>query len=329
MRGAAAVFVLVAAASADGWIDHEGKPCPELTAQQWFNTGGEKATKASLRGKVVLVFFFGESTGSADEVGYLSWLFDRYGDKGLRIVALTTDPPEVIEKLFVKQLKARYWIGCDGERTTFGRFVQVGIATQMPQAYLVGTDGKVLAHGKTIPEETIRGLVEELFDAALGRDLHAALAGACADYGKGDVGKAWAAAGRRVADPDAPIAEDAKFLVAKCEARAAFTKRIAEKRLAAKDFPAARKKLDDLAGAYAPMEVAAWAAQKKCDLDADPEVRRELLAWQELEKIAARERKAGGDPRKLEAVRKEYRALIRKHPGTRAAQVATERAGGA
>lgn len=317
--------MLAAAASAD-WIDYEGKPCPDLTAQQWFNTGGEKPTKASLAGKVVLVFLFCEGVQSADEVGYLNWLLDKYGDKGLRVVALTTDPPDRIEQMFLKQLKARYWIGCDAERSTFGRFAHPGSA-QMPQAYLVGAGGKVLAQGKRIAEEAVRDLVEELFDVELGRDLHEALAAARADYEKGEVGRAWAAAGRRASDPVAAIAEDAKFLVAKCEGRAAFTKRIAEKRLAAKDYPASRKKLDDLAGAYAPMEVAAWAVQRRRELDADPDVRRELLAWQELEKIAAREKKALGDPKKLEAVRRSYRDLVQKHPGTRAAQVAAERAG--
>ncbi len=329
MRGAVVALVLAAAASADGWTDRDGKPCPDLTARQWFNTDGAKPHVSSLRGKVVLVSFCCEGTQTADEVGYLNWLLDKYGDKGLRIVAFSPDPPEVVEKLFIKQLKARYWIGCDDDRATFGRFAEPGIPAQMPHAYLVGANGKVVAHGPRIPEEAIRDLVEELFDTGLGRELHPVLARACADYEKGDVGRAWTAAGRKTASTEPAIAEDAKFLLARCEGRAAFTRRIAEKRLLAKDYPTAWAKLSDLAGAYAPMEVALWAAEKKRELDADPEARKEILAWQEYEKIVARERKADGDPKKLEAVRKEYRSLIAKHPGTRAARAANERLGGA
>jgi hypothetical protein len=140
------------------------------------------------------------------------------------------------------------------------------------------------------------------------------------------VGKACAAATKAEADEDAAVAADGKHLRERCEAHAAFARRQAEKRMAAKDYPAAVGLLDDVAKRYAGMEAARWAEEQKRAIQADPAARRELAAWKELEKLIEKESKAGADPKKREAARKAYHALIKKYPGTLAAAEARRRA---
>jgi len=261
-------------------------------------------------------------------VVYLNRLLDQYGPRGLRVVALTFDEASDIERVFVKELRARFAIGCGMEPETFTRFVRPNEVAAFPYSYLVDTEGKVVGHGEKVGEELFAKALEDFFDPALGRELHPALAAARASYEKGEIGKAWADAVKAEADPDAALAADAKHLRARCEANAAFARRQAEKRLATKDYPAAMKLVDELSRAYAGMEAASWAAAKKREIQADPAARRELTAWQELEKIIEREKKAGGDRKKLEAVRKAYQALVKKYHGTGASVEAYKRSVG-
>jgi len=258
-------------------------------------------------------------------VVYLTRLLDQYGPRGLRIVALTFDPASQIERVFVKELRARYPIGCDMGVETFVQFVLPNEVAAFPYSYLVDVEGKVVGRGEKVGEELLAKVLEDFFDPAIGRELHPALAAARASYEKGEVGKAWADAGKAEADPDATVVADAKHLRSRCEAHAAFARRQAEKRLTSRDVPANVRLLDGLARTYAGMEIATWAAEKKREIQADPAARRELSAWQELEKIIERETKARGDRKKLEAVRKAYQALIKKYPGTVASAEAHRR----
>jgi hypothetical protein len=251
-------------------------------------------------------------------VVYLNRLFETYGPKGLRIIALTLDSASEVEPVCVKDWRARYAIGCDVGFETFASFVRPNETAKFPYGYLVDVVGKVVGHGEQVGEELFAKALEDFFDPSIGRPLHAALADARASYEKGEIGKAWAEAVKAEADPDAVVAADAKHLRARCEAHGAFARRQAEKRLAAKDIPGAVRSLDGLAKTCAGMEVASWAAEKRREIQADPAARRELMAWQELEKIIEKEQKAAGDSKKRTAVRKAYEALVKKYPGTAA-----------
>jgi hypothetical protein len=62
MRVLLALALVTGVAAADGWRDYTGKPCPTLTARVWFNTAPGKApTNASLKGKVWVLWFFGDT----------------------------------------------------------------------------------------------------------------------------------------------------------------------------------------------------------------------------------------------------------------------------
>lgn len=256
---------------------------------------------------------------------YLNSLLDKFGPKGLRIVALSVMETDDVERLYVKENKARYWIGCNMDLETLLRFIRPNEVAECPHGYLVDVEGKVVGDGEKVGEDLVAKALEDYFDPLLGRELHPSLLAACESYGKGEIGKAWEAATKAGEDEDGALVADAKYLRERCEAHAAFARRQAEKPLGAKDYPGAMELLEDIAKRYAGMEAADWAKEKEREVKSDPAARKELQAWKELEKIAEKERKAGIDPKKREAVRKAYKALIKKYPGTMAAVEAYKR----
>ena len=54
----ATIAALVPALQSQGWRDLDGKPCPEIEAETWINTGGATPSTAGLKGKVFLIAFF-------------------------------------------------------------------------------------------------------------------------------------------------------------------------------------------------------------------------------------------------------------------------------
>ncbi|MCZ6786808.1 MAG: hypothetical protein O7E54_06540 [Planctomycetota bacterium] len=55
---AALVLLALPAFAQGGWRNLNGQKVPDITAEDWFNTGNNTPTTANLRGKVYLVEFF-------------------------------------------------------------------------------------------------------------------------------------------------------------------------------------------------------------------------------------------------------------------------------
>ena len=56
-----ALLWLAADARAEGWRSYARMPCPDVSSRTWLNTNGTRPTNASLRGKVWMLWFFGET----------------------------------------------------------------------------------------------------------------------------------------------------------------------------------------------------------------------------------------------------------------------------
>lgn len=253
-------------------------------------------------------------------MGHLNELHDKYFEKGLRIVAISDEPLNKIKAVMVDELGARYWMGSDPSRETSTPFGGGGI----PHAYLVDVSGRVVAdmHPGNLQESQIEELLGKVFDPALGRELHKSLAGPVKEYEKGQYGKAWSGAARDTEDADGTLAADAAYLRERCEAVAAFRKGLAEEAIADRSYGSALDDLEGISKDFAGMEVAQWAAAKEKELGADPAVANELKAWKAWAKASEKERDAGGKEKKLGAVRTAYKSIVKKYPGTRAAELA-------
>ena len=53
-----AILLALAAPAAAEWQKMDGQKVPEISAKEWLNTGKEKPTAATLRGKVFILEFF-------------------------------------------------------------------------------------------------------------------------------------------------------------------------------------------------------------------------------------------------------------------------------
>jgi len=251
-----------------------------------------------------------------NQVGDLNKLHDEYFSKGLRVIAISDEPAGTIKSKLIEGKGAKYWVGSDPGKEMLRIFGGGGI----PHAYLIDATGTIVKDGHAGSMD-FQSLLADTFDPALGRDLHASLKALQKLYEKGEVGKAWVGAEQPAAGAD-DAARDAQFLRERAVAYAEWRKMLLEKAIEAKDYGAASDDLEQIPKMFAGMEVATWALEKRKALDADAEVAKEMKAFDGLAKARALEAKAEGKAKKLGPARVAYKSVVKKYPGTKAAEMA-------
>jgi len=253
-------------------------------------------------------------------VGHLNQLQEKYFDKGLRVIGISSEPLSRIEAVMVTDHGAKFWMGSDPDRATLRPFGGGGI----PHAYLVSAGGTIVwdGHPASLKDDQIETLLADVFDPKLDRELHKSLNSLVKQYEKGQYGKAWSGAAKHIESGDRDLTADATYLREKCDKAAAFYKGSVERAVKNKDFDGAYDDLQTIAKDFAGMDLASWAADTKKTLDADPAVKNERSAWKSYEKAQQRELKAGGKAKKLKPVVTAYKRIVKKYPGTRAAKMA-------
>jgi peroxiredoxin len=314
----------------NGWKVLTGKPAPGIEAERWFNAGDVLPSLEELRGEVVVLEFFVTSSPEClERADLLARLHDQYFDLGLRVVAITTEPPEVVEVEMLAGKRVGYWIGSDragkmielyktdvGPPRALGKRTTVGV----PHTYLIDDRGIVL--GQEIPTETrIEALLEESHDADTLPPLHPDLATARELYDRGAFGKAWSAARALAASEDPRLRDDAELLGARAEADADFLRLLAGSN-ARRGIPGrAYGLLVELAHRGAGMEAAESARERLKELRADPAVKPELDAWREFEEALEHDLDAPGKW-KVSVARARYERVLRELPDVWAARFA-------
>lgn len=131
-----------------------GDPFPDLAAF------GLEGTVPNVKGQVVLVDFFASWCGPCkDSFPVLQELHQKYGAKGLVIVAVNVDKKRADMEGFVKKFQADFAIVRDGASKLVA---EVKVPT-MPSSFVVGRDGKVVSlHRGFKGEETRKKYVEEI-----------------------------------------------------------------------------------------------------------------------------------------------------------------------
>lgn len=143
--GALALAVCAQPAFAGGKGIKVGDTFPDLAS-----FGLEGKLPADLKGKVVLVDFWASWCGPCKEsFPAMDELQQKYGQKGLVILAVNVDEDAAAMKDFLKDHPASFTILHDASKKLVGT---VNIAS-MPSSFILGPDGKVAAvhkgfHGK-------------------------------------------------------------------------------------------------------------------------------------------------------------------------------------
>jgi cytochrome c biogenesis protein CcmG/thiol:disulfide interchange protein DsbE len=153
--GAIALTVYATSAVAGGKGIKVGDVLPDLTT-----FGLEGKLPGDLKGKVVLLDFWASWCGPCKEsFPAMEELHQKYGAKGLVIVAVNVDEDAGAMKDFLKDHAATFAIVHDASKKLVGT---ANIAS-MPTSFMIGTDGKVVSihkgfHGK----ETAKQYVAEV-----------------------------------------------------------------------------------------------------------------------------------------------------------------------
>ena len=256
------------------------------------------------------------------ELGDLQSLHETYFERGLRVVAVTFDPTDLVRRV-MKAHDATFWIGVDPEDATLNRYAGEG-SVPMPRYYLVDVEGVVLGSGKPDVERIEREL-RRVFDPALGRTLHGDLEDALKAYARGAAGLAWKRAGPFLEADDEVLAADALFLREKVERFATWQRDRVDRRLAAGQAAEAMGELLVFQQRFDSMDVTTWAAERIAELEKLEAIHADRFAWQKLEKALAKEAKGVGSRGKRSSVLHAYRKVVKSHPETVAARIAAAR----
>ncbi len=135
----------------------EGPDAPAITAAGWIN--GEAPSKESLAGKVVMVQVWATWCGPCRrEMPYLVELHQRFADRGVVFIGLTTQPQNKLSEI-KSVLKAHQvtWLNGWGAIET----VQELGTEYLPSVYVIGANGKLLW------DSNRGGRIEDVLDRAV------------------------------------------------------------------------------------------------------------------------------------------------------------------
>jgi len=165
---AAALFTLVLSATpvlaADITPAAAASPAPSAQVRLPDIKGGS-ATLADFRGQVVLLDFWASWCGPCREsFPWMNSLQQRFGEQGLKVVAVNLDDDSAAAREFLQQLPAQFTVLLDPDAQLPETFAVMG----MPSSYLLDRQGRLRAthvgfHSQRIPdyENTIKTLLAE------------------------------------------------------------------------------------------------------------------------------------------------------------------------
>jgi len=126
-----------------------GKDAPPIQAAAWLNWKGDAPTLESLKGRVVMLEFWGTWCGPCVRaMPGVQKLHDRYTDRGLTVLAISYEAEAVMQP-FLTQHAYTMPVGSDPEKKTIGAYPISG----WPTTVVIGKDGKIAHVGSPYDAE--------------------------------------------------------------------------------------------------------------------------------------------------------------------------------
>lgn len=118
----------------------ENKNPPALSVTNWQNTDGKELTLAELKGKVVVIDFWGVWCGPCRAaMPHLKQLYEKYNDKGLVVIGIHTKGQGEKMADYVKEADLTWPIALDAE----GKTVKAFAVDSYPDYYLIDRKGNL------------------------------------------------------------------------------------------------------------------------------------------------------------------------------------------
>jgi len=140
-----------------------GELAPEIDLKKVISPPSVSVpTLASLRGKIVVLEFWGVGCGPClKNIPHLNELADKFGPRGVEFLYVSDDSEKVV-RYFLEKTKIKATVAVDAASSTLKKYGVIGI----PCTYIIGRDGKILAdtHPALIDGDTME-------DALAGRPL--------------------------------------------------------------------------------------------------------------------------------------------------------------
>ncbi|MBK9384300.1 MAG: redoxin domain-containing protein [Planctomycetes bacterium] len=146
------LFAAALTASAAAQKLEKGAPAPEIAGVNWHNAPkGEPPTLESLRGQVLLLEFWGTwCAPCVRAMPRIQQLHERYAERGVTVLALSYETPEVLEP-FLKKHRYTFQSGSDPEKQVIEAY---GISG-WPTSVVIDAEGKVFHVGTPYDAEHV------------------------------------------------------------------------------------------------------------------------------------------------------------------------------
>jgi peroxiredoxin len=130
----------------------KGAPAPEIASVHWHNAPpGEQPTLENLRGQVLLLEFWGTwCAPCVRAMPRIQQLHERYAERGVTVLALSYETPEVLEP-FLKKHRYTFRSGSDPEKQVIAAY---GIRS-WPTSVVIDAEGKVFHVGDPYGAEQV------------------------------------------------------------------------------------------------------------------------------------------------------------------------------
>ena len=128
-----------------------GEPAPAIEASAWLNWEGAAPTLESLKGRVVLLEFWGTWCGPCVRaMPGIQKLHDRYRERGLTVLAISYETPEKMQP-FLTQNAYTMPVGSDPEKKTIAAYAIGG----WPSTVVLDKEGKIAHIGSPYDAESV------------------------------------------------------------------------------------------------------------------------------------------------------------------------------
>lgn len=148
-RCTAVAASFVVALSVPAQAPQVGAPAPAVLADTWLNWEGDPPTLESLRGRVVLLEFWGTwCAPCVRAMPGIQRLHERYTDRGLTVLAISYEAPDAMRP-FLDKNGYTMPVGSDAQKRTIGAYGLRG----WPTTVVIDKDGKVAHVGSPYDAE--------------------------------------------------------------------------------------------------------------------------------------------------------------------------------